>query len=37
MLTQAAIDAVRQWQFDPKTVDAGTLVSVTATFVPPSH
>ena len=37
MLTQATIDAVRQWQFDPKTVEAGTLVSVTATFLPPSH
>ena len=37
MLTQAAIDAVRQWEFDPKTVAAGgSLITVTATFTPPS-
>ena len=33
MLTQAAIDAVRQWEFDPSTVDAsGSVVRMTATF-----
>ena len=38
MLTQAAIDAVRQWEFDPKTVAAGgAVVTVTATFTPPSR
>ena len=36
MLTQATIDAVRQWEFDPATVGAGgTTVTVTATFTPP--
>ena len=36
MLTQATIDAVRQWEFDPATVSAGgSLVTVTATFTPP--
>lgn len=38
MLTQAAIDAVRQWEFDPATVDAvGSLITVTATFTPPTR
>jgi TonB family protein len=38
MLTQATIDAVRQWEFDPKTVAAGgSLITVTATFTPPSR
>ena len=38
MLTQAAIDAVRQWEFDPATVAAGgTLITVTANFTPPSR
>ena len=38
MLTQAAIDAVRQWEFDPKTVAAGgSLITVTAKFTPPSR
>jgi TonB family protein len=37
MLTQAAIDAVRQWEFDPATIGAGgTVVTVTATFTPPA-
>jgi TonB family protein len=38
MLTQAAIDAVRQWEFDPATIPAGgSLITVTATFTPPSR
>ena len=38
MLTQATIDAVRQWEFDPKTVAAGgSLITVTAKFTPPSR
>ena len=38
MLTQAAIDAVRQWEFDPATVDAGgSLITVTARFTPPAR
>ena len=38
MLTQAAIDAVRQWEFDPATVDAGgSLITVTAKFTPPTR
>jgi TonB family protein len=38
MLTQAAIDAVRQWEFDPATVPAGgSLITVTANFVPPAR
>lgn len=38
MLTQAAIDAVRQWEFDPATVDGGgSLITVTATFTPPTR
>ena len=38
MLTQATIDAVRQWEFDPKTVAAGgALITVTANFTPPSR
>ena len=38
MLTQAAIDAVRQWEFDPATVAAGgSLITVTANFTPPSR
>ena len=38
MLTQAAIDAVRQWEFDPTTVDAGgSLITVAAKFVPPTR
>ena len=37
MLTQATIDAVRQWEFDPATVTAGgSLITVTANFTPPS-
>ena len=37
MLTQAAIDAVRQWEFDPATVDAGgSLITVSAKFTPPT-
>jgi protein TonB len=35
MLTQATIDAVRQWEFDPASVQAGAVVTVTATFTPP--
>jgi len=35
MLTQATIDAVRQWQFDPATVGGEpVVVTVTASFVP---
>jgi TonB family protein len=35
MLTQATIDAVRQWEFDPATVGAEpVVVTVTASFVP---
>ena len=34
MLTQAAVDAVRQWEFDPATVDRGTVLTVSATFMP---
>jgi TonB family protein len=38
MLTQATIDAVRQWEFDPATVPAGgTLITVTANFTPPAR
>jgi TonB family protein len=38
MLTQATIDAVRQWEFDPATVDVGgSLITVTATFTPPTR
>jgi TonB family protein len=38
MLTQATIDAVRQWEFDPATVAVGgSLITVTANFVPPSR
>lgn len=38
MLTQAAIDAVRQWEFDPATVEAaGSLITVKATFTPPTR
>jgi len=34
LLTQATIDAVRQWEFDPGSlaVDAATVISVNATF-----
>ena len=38
MLTQATIDAVRQWEFDPATVPSGgALITVTANFTPPSR
>jgi len=38
MLTQATIDAVRQWEFDPKTVAAGgSVITVTANFTPPAR
>ena len=38
MLTQATIDAVRQWEFDPKTVNGGSAtITVTATFTPPAR
>ena len=38
MLTQATIDAVRQWEFHPATVPAGgTLITVTANFTPPAR
>ena len=38
MLTQATIDAVRQWEFDPATVAAGgSVITVTANFTPPSR
>ena len=38
MLTQATIDAVRQWEFDPATVPAGgSLITVTANFTPPAR
>ena len=38
MLTQATIDAVRQWEFDSKTVAAGgSTITVTANFTPPSR
>ena len=38
MLTQATIDAVRQWEFDPATVPSGgSLITVTANFTPPSR
>jgi len=38
MLTQATIDAVRQWEFDPKTIaDGGSTITVTANFTPPSR
>jgi TonB family protein len=38
MLTQATIDAVRQWEFDPKSVAAdGVSITVTATFTPPAR
>jgi TonB family protein len=37
MLTQATIDAVRQWEFDPKSVSPdGAVITVTATFTPPA-
>jgi TonB family protein len=36
MLTQATLDAVRQWEFDPATVrGAPVVVTVTASFTPP--
>jgi outer membrane biosynthesis protein TonB len=36
MLTQATIDAVRQWEFDPATVGGEpVVVTVTASFTPP--
>jgi len=36
MLTQATIDAVRQWEFDPASVgSAPVVVTVTASFTPP--
>jgi protein TonB len=36
MLTQATIDAVRQWEFDPASVGtAPVVVTVTASFTPP--
>ena len=38
MLSQATFDAVRQWEFDPKTVAAGgSLITVTVNFTPPSR
>lgn len=38
MLTQATIDAVRQWEFDPATVaTGGSLITVTANFTPPAR
>lgn len=38
MLTQAAVDAVRQWEFDPGTVpQGGAVLEVTATFTLPSR
>ena len=38
MLTQATIDAVRQWEFDPETVSAGaSVITVTAAFTPPTR
>jgi TonB family protein len=38
MLTQAAIDAVRQWEFDPTSVGAaGSVITVTAIFRPPTR
>jgi TonB family protein len=38
MLTQAAIDAVRQWEFDPATVaSGGSKITVTANFTPPAR
>ena len=38
MLTQAAIDAVRQWEFDPAAMNgAGTVITITATFTPPAR
>jgi TonB family protein len=38
MLNQSAIDAVRQWRFDPATVAPSgdrVVLTVTATFTPP--
>jgi TonB family protein len=35
MLTQATIDAVRQWEFDPASVAEHASITVTATFTPP--
>lgn len=38
MLTQATIDAVRQWEFDPTTMSgAPVVVTVTASFTPPRY
>lgn len=38
MLTQATLDAVRQWEFDPATVrGAPVVVTVTASFTPPTR
>ena len=38
MLTQATIDAVRQWEFDPASVPAGgSIITVTANFTPPAR
>jgi TonB family protein len=38
MLTQATIDAVRQWEFDPRSVGSGgATITVSATFTPPSR
>jgi protein TonB len=38
MLTQATIDAVRQWEFDPATVPSGgSIITVTANFTPPAR
>jgi TonB family protein len=37
LLTQATIDAVRQWEFDPRTIArGGAVITVTARFAPPS-
>jgi protein TonB len=36
LLTQATIDAVRQWEFDPTSLPSGgAAITVTATFTPP--
>lgn len=37
MLTQATIDAVRQWEFDPASVTETASITVTATFTPPAR
>ena len=37
MLTQATIDAVRQWEFDPASVTENASITVTATFTPPAR